>query len=68
MTTDKKEEGDTEVEGRQWILGTFSSPQLYTKHEKVVYQGKLYVTLQTHINYGDTTWAPDQADTLFHLN
>ena len=34
VTTDKKEEGGTETEGRQWILGTFASPQLYTKHEK----------------------------------
>lgn len=68
VTTNKKEEGGTETEGRQWILGTFASPQLYTKHEKVVYQGKLCVTLQTHVNYGDTTWAPDQADTLFRLN
>ena len=68
VTTDKSEEGGSEVEGRQWVLGTFTSPQLYTKNEKVVYQGKLYVTLQTHVNYGDSTWAPDQAHALFQLN
>ena len=68
VTTDKSEEGGSEMEGKQWILGTFTSPQLYTKNEKVVYQGKLYMTLQTHVNYGDTTWAPDQAHALFQLN
>ncbi len=41
VTTNKKEEGGTETKGRQERsidLGTFASPQLYTKHEKVVYQ------------------------------
>lgn len=68
ITTDKKTEGEIEVDGRQWQLGSFSAPQTYTANEEVIHQGNRYITLQTHLNYGDTTWAPDQAPSLFRLN
>ncbi len=65
ITTDA--EGEIEIDGREWLLGSVSQPQTYTANEVVVYQGKRYVTIQTHVNYGDVTWAPDQAPSLFHL-
>ncbi|MGX7174022.1 lytic polysaccharide monooxygenase [Enterococcus ratti] len=67
ITTAKKEEEVPEIEGRQWVLGSFSNPQLYTTNKEVIYKGKRYITLQTHVNYGDSTWAPDQAPILFRL-
>lgn len=67
ITTAEKSEGETEVEGRQWQLGSFFAPQTYTENEVVVHQGKRYTTLQTHVNYGDSTWAPDQAASLFRV-
>lgn len=56
-----------EVVGRQWKLGSFTSPELYTAREEVVYKWKVYIVNQTHVNYGDETWAPDLAPTLFVL-
>ncbi|MGG5312818.1 lytic polysaccharide monooxygenase [Enterococcus sp. DIV2381] len=56
------------IEGvREWKLGSMSSPELYTANEEVSYKGRVYTTLVTHFNYGDDTWAPDQAPTLFRL-
>nr|WP_254905471.1 lytic polysaccharide monooxygenase [Enterococcus mundtii] len=52
---------------REWKVGTFNSPEKYTAKEMISYKGKNYSVLQTHLNYGDTTWAPDVAPTLFQL-
>lgn len=52
---------------KEFKLGTFSNPILYTKNEEVQYKGKVYVTLTTHQNYGDHNWAPDMAHSLFKL-
>ncbi len=54
-------------EYREWKAGTFSSPETYTTGEMISYKGSNYRVIQTHVNYGDTTWAPDQAPTLFQL-
>ena len=56
VTTKPKEEVPGGV--REWKLGTFSKPELYTAGEKVQYKGKEYKVVITHNNYGDTTWAP----------
>ncbi|EUJ29713.1 chitin binding domain-containing protein [Listeria floridensis FSL S10-1187] len=50
-----------------WRAGTRTNPVLYTAGEIVLHNGRYYKTLQTHYNYGDTTWAPDQAVILFAL-
>ena len=48
-----------------WKIGTFTSPELYTVGETVSHKGDKYTVLQTHFNYGDDTWAPDLAQSLF---
>nr|WP_245341885.1 lytic polysaccharide monooxygenase [Enterococcus rivorum] len=62
VTTKPKEEVPSGV--REWKLGTFSKPELYTAGEKVQYKGKEYKVTITHNNYGDITWAPG-ANSLF---
>ncbi|MFC0757900.1 lytic polysaccharide monooxygenase [Enterococcus faecalis] len=57
----------TKPEGRIWKVGTFSSPELYTSGEEVIYLNKIYVVIQTHRNYGDAEWSPDKALALFRL-
>lgn len=52
---------------REWRLGSMSSPELYTANEEVSFQGRVYTTLVTHFNFGDVTWSPNQAPTLFRL-
>ncbi|STD24117.1 chitinase [Enterococcus mundtii] len=59
---------DETIEGvREWRLGSMSSPELYTANEEVSFQGRVYTTLVTHFNFGDVTWSPNQAPTLFRL-
>lgn len=60
---------NTEIPGdiRVWKAGTFSKPELYTAGEKVQQNGLVYQVLSTHRNYGDSTWAPSEAPTLFKL-
>ncbi|MIM11919.1 carbohydrate-binding protein, partial [Listeria monocytogenes] len=69
VKTNAKEETETpgggESEYRVWKLGTFSAPEVYTSGEIVSHKGSNYVVINTHSNYGDTTWSPDQAPTLF---
>ena len=62
----KAEENITNPEGyREFKLGTLTNPEVYNAKEIVVYKGKFYETLVTHSNYGDSSWAPDVAVTLF---
>lgn len=61
-TKAKEEEAPSGV--KEWKVGTFSKPVLYTVGEKVQYKGKVYKVAITHNNYGDTTWAPG-ANALF---
>lgn len=69
VKTNAKEETETpgggESEYRVWKLGTFSAPEVYTSGEIVSHKGSNYVVINTHSNYGDATWSPDQAPTLF---
>lgn len=53
--------------GRVWKVGTFSSPELYTAGEEIVYSGKVYKVIQTHNNYGDAGWKPTKTPALFSL-
>lgn len=50
---------------RVFRLGSITTPELYTKDEVISYQGKTYHTLVTHYNYGDPSWNPQAAPTLF---
>lgn len=52
-------------EHREWKVGSFSNPVSYTANELVSYQGKNYKVLNTHVNYGDLTWAPGIPNSLF---
>lgn len=52
-------------EYREFKLGTHSVPEFYTQNEIVAYEGKLYITLQSHSNYGDESWNPISAIALF---
>lgn len=54
-------------EHRQFELGSLTNPVLYTKDEIIFHEGKLYTTLVTHYNYGDPSWAPDSAASLFRI-
>lgn len=60
----------TEIPGdvREWKVGSFSKPELYKAGEKVKHNNKMYKVLNTHYNYGDTTWAPSEATSLFALD
>ncbi|MBC1459151.1 lytic polysaccharide monooxygenase [Listeria newyorkensis] len=42
----------------EWKAGTFTNPILYTAGTTVSHNGKEYIVVITHQNYGDTTWAP----------
>ncbi len=67
ITTDRDENGGGEVvTGRQWTVGSFFSPVSYTAGEEVVHNGVTYITWQSHLNYGDTNWAPGIAHSLFY--
>lgn len=44
-----------------------TTPKLYVTGEIVNHKGIVYKVLQTHFNYGDSTWAPDAADSLFQV-
>lgn len=61
------EEADEPISGREWELGSFTNPTSYETGETIVHNGKEYVVLQGHLNYGDITWAPDAAPSLFQL-
>ena len=63
--TETPEVPETPEGVRVWKLGTFSNPEYYAVNEEVAHKGKLYKVIQAHNNYGDATWSPDQADTLF---
>ncbi|AUB54247.1 lytic polysaccharide monooxygenase [Enterococcus mundtii] len=79
ITTDRDENGGGDenggdggngggevVTGRQWTVGSFFSPVSYTAGEEVVHNGVTYITWQSHLNYGDTNWAPGIAHSLFY--
>lgn len=63
----KKAETGGELEGKKWELGSMTTPKLYVTGEIVNHKGIVYKVLQTHFNYGDSTWAPDAADSLFQV-
>lgn len=52
-------------EGKVWALGSFTEPTEYLAGETVTHLGKSYKTLNTHLNYGDSNWAPGIALSLF---
>lgn len=54
-------------EHRQFELGSLFNPVRYTKDEIIFHEGKLYTILVTHDNYGDPSWAPDSAASLFRI-
>ncbi|EPN3648879.1 MULTISPECIES: lytic polysaccharide monooxygenase [Enterococcus] len=58
-------ETDHSDDTKVWEIGSFTSPELYTAGEIVSHKGNKYTILQTHFNYGDETWAPDLAPSLF---
>lgn len=56
----------TNPEGyREFKLGTFGSPEVYSTKEVVAYKGKIYETVIAHSNYGDVTWSPGTGSSLF---
>lgn len=61
----KTENDETTSNNREWILGSFSSPTVYTAGEEISHLGKDYIVLQTHLNYGDPNWSPNNAFSLF---
>ncbi|MGF1919535.1 lytic polysaccharide monooxygenase, partial [Enterococcus faecalis] len=60
----KTKEGEKPAPENQWKLGSFTNPVLYKAGQIVTYNGKTYVTLATHNNYGDPNWAPGIAHSL----
>ncbi|BBM13328.1 hypothetical protein IGK67_001487 [Enterococcus sp. AZ093] len=59
---------DETIEGiREWKVGSMASPERYSMNEEVRHNGRVYITIVPHFNFGDVTWAPDQAPTLFRL-
>jgi len=65
VSTQKEVETPNVGEYREFKIGTLTEPQKYEKGEVVLYKGDLYTTLQTHSNYGDESWNPKDAVTLF---
>ncbi|EKZ0165455.1 carbohydrate-binding protein [Enterococcus faecalis] len=59
--------GPSPGEYREFKIGSFTKPELYNKDEIVSYKGGNYVTLVTHNNYGDSSWNPAEAHSLFRL-
>ncbi|ODJ71163.1 lytic polysaccharide monooxygenase [Brochothrix thermosphacta] len=51
-----------------WVLGSLDNPVEYKKDQIVTHKGKTYKTITSHLNYGDASWAPDVAITLFEKN
>lgn len=51
--------------GREFKLGSITNPELYEKGEIVSYEGTNYISLVTHYNYGDASWNPKEAHSLF---
>lgn len=64
----KSSTNPTPEEYRTFKVGSFSKPELYTKGEIVSYKGNNYVSLVTHYNYGDPSWNPKEALSLFSIN
>lgn len=50
---------------REFKLGSIPNPELYEKGEIVSYEGTNYISLVTHYNYGDASWSPKEAHSLF---
>lgn len=67
VTTKKIDEKPLPGEYREFKLGTHGEPEAYAHDEIVSYQGDLYTTLQAHSNYGDESWNPKDATSLFEL-
>jgi predicted carbohydrate-binding protein with CBM5 and CBM33 domain len=65
LTVKTKKAETTPGDYREWKVGTFTAPELYTAGEMVSYQGNNFRALQTHFNYGDTNWSPNAAPALF---
>ncbi|EUJ35680.1 chitin binding domain-containing protein [Brochothrix campestris FSL F6-1037] len=51
----------------EWVPGTLTAPVEYKLGQMVTYKGKTYETINAHLNYGDSSWAPDSALSLFKL-
>ncbi|EHB5085181.1 carbohydrate-binding protein [Enterococcus faecalis] len=51
--------------GREFKLGSITNPELYEKGAIVSYEGTNYISLVTHYNYGDASWNPKEAHSLF---
>lgn len=51
----------------EWRVGSMASPERYSMNEEVRHNGRVYITIVPHFNFGDVAWAPDQATTLFRL-
>ncbi len=52
---------------KEFKVGSFTKPELYTKGDIVSYKGKNYISLVTHYNYGDGSWNPEEAPSLFKI-
>ncbi|HGH4033754.1 TPA: lytic polysaccharide monooxygenase [Enterococcus faecium] len=63
--TTKGSSAPSEEGAREWKVGTFTSPEIYAAGEIVSYKGNNYSVLQSHSNYGDESWSPEQALSLF---
>lgn len=59
----KTEDGGSNY--RQFKLGSIAAPEFYQVGEIIQYNGTLYNVLNAHNNYGDSSWAPDTALSLF---
>lgn len=63
---DKAENLFKEIKGyRVWELGTLTKPVSYNAGEKISHKGQNYEVINTHNNYGDSSWAPNTAASLF---
>lgn len=67
VVTTEDSENVVQSEGA-WVLGSLDNPVEYKKDQIVTHKGKTYKTITSHLNYGDASWAPDVAITLFEKN
>lgn len=49
----------------EWVPGTLTEPVEYKLGQIVSHKGNKYETISAHLNYGDVSWAPDVALSLF---
>lgn len=56
---------ETSADFRPFKLGSLFAPERYVANETVSHKGRTYKVLVTHNNYGDSSWNPTEAVTLF---